>query len=87
MLKIERSLNGRVLFSLAGRIESEHVPELQRLLSLEKGHRRIAFDLTDVTLIDREVMKFLARCEADSIGLENCPLYLRQWIERENKRG
>jgi anti-anti-sigma regulatory factor len=71
---------------LAGRIESEHVPELQRLLSLEKGQRRMAFDLTEVTLIDREVVKFLDRCEADSIGLENCSLYVRQLIDRENKR-
>jgi len=39
--------------------------------------------LKDVTLVDRDAVKFLALCEADSITLENCPAYIREWIERE----
>jgi anti-anti-sigma regulatory factor len=86
MLQIKRSLNGGVVFTLVGRIEIEHVPELQRLLRLEEGDDRIAFDLQDVTLIDRDAVKFLAGCEADTIRLDNCPAYLRVWIDREKKR-
>jgi len=86
MLKIRRSANGKIVFTLSGRIEIEDVAELQRLLALELGDRNVALDLTDVTLVDREAVKFLAHCEADSIALENCPPYVREWIQRENAR-
>jgi hypothetical protein len=48
--------------------------------------RNLALDLADVTLVDREAVKFLAHCEADSIELENCPPYIREWIQRETSR-
>jgi hypothetical protein len=85
MLKIQRSTNGGVVFTLSGRIENEHVVELQRLLSLEKADDRVALNLQDVTLVDREAVKFLARCEADGIRLDDCPAYIRVWIDREKK--
>jgi len=40
-------------------------------------------DLKDLTLVDREAVKFLERCEADSVKLKNCPAYIREWIVRE----
>jgi hypothetical protein len=40
-------------------------------------------DLKDVSLVDREVMRFLARREADGVSLENCLPYIREWIRRE----
>jgi len=86
MLKIRRSANGKIVFTLSGRIEIEDVAELQRLLALELSDRNLALDLADVTLVDREAVKFLAHCEADSIKLENCPPYIREWIQRENAR-
>jgi hypothetical protein len=83
MLRIQRSSNGRVIFALSGRIEMVDVAELQRLLSLEAAGREIAFDLQDVTLIDRDAIKFLARCEKDKVKLENCPAFIREWIDAE----
>jgi anti-anti-sigma regulatory factor len=83
MLRIQRYSNGRVVFSLSGRIEVEDVVELQRLLGLEAAGQDIAFDLQDVTLMDRDALKFLARCETESIKLENCPAYIREWIAME----
>ena len=59
------------------------VPELQRLLSLEEDGQDIALDLQDVTLIDRDAVKFLARCEEEKVELENCPAYIREWIDAE----
>jgi anti-anti-sigma regulatory factor len=85
MLKIQRSSSDGVVLTLVGRIEIEDVAELQRLLGLEEAGHRIALDLQDVTLIDRDGVKFLARCEADSVRLENCPAYIREWINREKK--
>jgi hypothetical protein len=83
MLKIQRSTNGKVVFTLSGRIEAEDVAELQRVFDLEGDGSELALDLKDVTLLDRGAVKFLARREADGIQLENCPAYIREWIERE----
>ena len=85
-LRIERFSNGGVVFSLSGRIDTEGVQELQRLLSLEPVGQHIAFDLDDVTLVDRDAVKFLAHCESESIELENCPAYVREWIAAEKNR-
>jgi len=61
----------------------EDVAELQRLLSLETADQIIVLDLQDVTLIDRDAVKFLASWEADNIQLENCPAYIREWMGAE----
>jgi len=42
-------------------------------------------DLKDLTLVDQDVVSFLARCEADSIQLKNCPAYIRGWITGERR--
>jgi hypothetical protein len=83
MLRIQRSNKDGVMFSLSGRIEAEDVAELQRLLGLETAGEAIAFDLQNVTLVDRDAVKFLAGHEAAGLRLENCPAYIRQWIETE----
>lgn len=86
MLRIQRLLNEGVVFSLTGRVGIEDIAELQRLFGLEATGHRFALDLEEVTLIDRDAVKFLASCEADSIRLENCPGYIRVWVDREKKR-
>jgi len=87
MLKIRRTANGHVLFTLSGRIEVEDVAELKHLLSLETtDYHQVVLDLKDVTLVSPEAVRFLARCEADSVKLANCPPYIREWIEQETAR-
>jgi anti-anti-sigma regulatory factor len=77
---------GRVVFTLSGRIEAEDVKGLQELLALETAGRQLVLDLRDVTLVNQDAVEFLAGCEADSIKLENCPAYIREWIERVKGR-
>ena len=87
MLKIQRSANGKVVFTVSGRIEAEDVKDLRQLLDLETaGQKRLVLNLSDVTLVNEGAVKFLADCEADSIKLENCPAYIREWIERVKGR-
>src|ERR1700677_5163448 len=86
MLKIQRKANGKVTFVLSGRIEAEDIDELRGLLKLEGSGSHIALDLKDVTLVDRDAIKFLADCETGSIKLQNCPPYVREWIGRESGR-
>jgi hypothetical protein len=82
--RIESTARGRfTVFALSGRIEKQAIAELTRLLELQTFNRDIVLDLKDVTVVDREVMHFFARCEADGMKLENCAPYLREWIERE----
>jgi hypothetical protein len=85
MLRIQRKANGKVIFILSGRIEAEDSDELRRLFELEDASRKIALDLRDVTLVDRDGVKFLTACEVDGIELENCPAYVREWIGRESR--
>jgi len=70
------------MFTVVGRMDSEHAAEMKRLFESEEG-RRIVLDLKDLTLVDRDAVKFLEQCEADSIELKNCPAYIREWIRRE----
>jgi anti-anti-sigma regulatory factor len=86
MLKIERSANGRVVFKLSGRIEAEDVKELRGLLAMETAGQQLVLDLRDVTLVNQDAVKFLESCEADRIMLENCPPYIRKWIEQAKDR-
>ncbi len=83
MLKIQRSSNGEVIFTLAGRMDAEQVAEMEALLGSEASTREIVLDLKDLTLVDRDAVRFLERCEADRIKLKNCPAYIREWITRE----
>jgi anti-anti-sigma regulatory factor len=74
---------GFTVFVLSGRIESTAIAELTRLFETQTNHRAIVLDLKDVSLVDRDVMGFLARCEAEGVKLENCTPYISEWMERE----
>jgi hypothetical protein len=86
MLRIQRSSNGGVVLLLSGHIETEDVAELQRLLDLEGIGQETALDLQNVTLVEREAVKFLVECEARGITLKNCPGYIRGWINTGRHR-
>jgi len=84
MLRIQRATDGqRVVFTLSGRIQGEQVAEMQRLFALEADEVHLVLDLHEVELVDREAVRFLARCEAEGTTLVHCPAYIREWIERE----
>ena len=82
MLKIQRSSNGQIIFTLIGRMKAERVAELKALLKSETGTQQIVLDLKDLTLVDRDAVRFLENCEADGIKIKNCPAYVREWMER-----
>lgn len=85
MFKIQRSANGEVVLTLIGRMDAENVAELETAFASESKDRQIVLDLKDLTLVDRDAVRFLERCEADSIELKNCPAYIREWIRRERR--
>jgi anti-anti-sigma regulatory factor len=83
MLRITRATNGEVTFKLSGRIETENIAELEALLSGETSGQGIFLDLSDIILVDQDVVNFLRHCETAGIKLKNCPAYVREWIKRE----
>jgi predicted metal-binding protein len=81
-LRIERSTGERfTVFTLSGRMEAAQIPELKELF--DRAYRNIILDLRDVRLADRDAVKFLRSCERDGMKLENCPAYVREWMDRE----
>jgi hypothetical protein len=88
MLRIQRLSDRRdVVFALSGRIEAEDVIELQKILQSEVKDGNVALDLKDVRLVNQEAVRFLADFEAGGAKLENCPVYIREWIARERDGG
>ena len=86
MLRIERSANGQVVFTLSGRMQTQDIEQVQQLLVVEAPGQRIMFNLRDVTLVNQDAVTFLADCETKGIKLESCPLHIRNWIDQEKRR-
>jgi anti-anti-sigma regulatory factor len=86
MLRIQRSSNGQVVFTLSGELDVEEIAELDAVIESEGKGRTIVLDLKNLTLVGRDAISFLGRCEAEGIGLRNCAAYVREWITRERRR-
>src|SRR5258705_13961612 len=81
-LRIEKSTRQRfTVFTLSGRMEAAHVPELKDFF--DRDYQNIILDLRDLRLADRDAVRFLRDCEADGLKLDNCPAYIREWMNRE----
>jgi hypothetical protein len=63
-------------------MEADHVVELRDLF--DSDYRNIILDLQELRLADRDAVKFLRSCERDGMNLENCPAYVREWMDRES---
>ena len=73
-----------MVFTLSGRIDNEHIAELEALIAAERKDRRIILDLKDMTLTGQDGINFLAKCEAADVALANCDPYVREWITGQN---
>jgi hypothetical protein len=85
MLKIQRSSNGQVVFTLSGQMEEEDQAELEALINAETGGIHIVLDLKNLIMVGRDTVVFLARCEADGVTLVNSAEYVREWITRQRQ--
>ena len=82
MLRIQRASNGKIVFTLSGRIAPKDIDELRRLFGLELSSVQIVLSLKELVLADGEAVAFLAECEAAGMTLKDCPAYVRTWIDR-----
>ena len=74
--------------NLCGRFTREYVPEVEKAL-LPNGARRkkLALDLSGVTVVDRTAIMFLCAARAKNIAIENAPLYVGLWMDQEECQG
>jgi len=82
MLRIEKHSDGCVSrLRLSGRIQSDSIACIRSAMNnLCAGQ---ILDLSEVTLVDIAVVRFLIRCEDEGIELVECPPYVREWMRRE----
>jgi hypothetical protein len=81
-LKIETTPGERsTTIKLIGRIETEHLCELRALLDAVGGN--ILLDLSELSIVNLDVVRFLGECESRGIHLLSYPTYIRKWIDRE----
>jgi hypothetical protein len=74
---------GGVTLMIAGKFGGGCLGELRRAIEgAQRTHKEVVIDLSEVTLVDRQCLQFLA--ERRGIELINCPEYIRPWICRES---
>ena len=84
MFKIEKVDEGTTtVLRLVGRINAEHLDELNQLIT-DANRKLVKLDLSEVTLVDVGVVRFLGDQERQGVELVKCSPYIREWIQREN---
>ena len=83
MLRIRSTGDGETLFTVSGRMDTANLAELKNLIDTETAGRHTALDLKELTLVDRDAVRFLEQCQSKGIELRNCSAYIREWIKRE----
>jgi hypothetical protein len=83
MFKIEKVAEGNTtVLQLVGRINAKHLDELnQQIADAEPGV--VSLDLSEVTLVDLDVVRFLGEQETRGVEVRKCSPYIREWIQRE----
>lgn len=84
-MKIEKVSQGGAITTirLIGHFQADHVGELKE--HLQHNGPRVVLDLSEVTLVDADVVRFLGACEDGGVELVHCSPYIREWIKQERK--
>ena len=84
-IRIEtRSTRGATTIRLIGRMQAEHLREVEREIEVSGG--TVTLDLEEVTLVDVQVVRFLGDCKSKGIDHVNASPYILDWIARERER-
>jgi anti-anti-sigma regulatory factor len=68
--------------ALSGKFSGARLGQLRRAIEgARRTRREVVIDLSEVTLVDRLSLRFLAA--QPDIKLVNCPEYIRSWLGRE----
>lgn len=86
MLKFAKQIDpaGPVTLALEGKCSGGSLGELRRAIDKARRMQKpIIIDMSEVTLVDRPSLQFLAAQVRDDVKLVNCPEYIEPWISRE----
>jgi len=84
-LRIETDSDGETtILRLIGRMRREHIEALKA--QIEAGGTSVKLDLNEVSLVDLDVIRFLATCETGGISIVHCSRYINNWIAKERFR-
>jgi hypothetical protein len=75
-----RSRN-RMTLKVSGRLRRENLADLQK--QVETDPARTVLDVSEVTLVDLEVVRFLNAYYDRGIEVATPPPYIREWMNRE----
>ena len=85
-LRIDKDSNGqRTTIRLIGRMRREHIEELKA--QIKAGGASVTLDLNEVSLVDLDVIRFLAACQTEGISIVHCSRYIKNWIAKERFSG
>ena len=76
--------NDDVVLRISGQITGSDIDLLRA--AIDRKRKVVAIDLRQVSLVDRNGVALLARCESRDVELRHCPPYVREWITRERKQ-
>src|SRR5882724_2182037 len=83
-LRIEKASDEHgATIRLIGRMRAEHLDALDK--QIRETGPAITLDLEEVTLVDVEIVRFLATCEERGATLLNCSPYICDWIGKERE--
>jgi hypothetical protein len=63
----------------------EHIEELKA--QIKAGGTSVTLDLNEVSLVDLDVIRFLAACQIQGVSLVHCSRYIKNWITKERFSG
>ena len=85
-LRIEKDSDGpRTRIRLIGRMRREHIEELKA--QIKAWGTSVTLDLNEISLVDVDVIRFLAACQTEGIALVHCSRYISNWIAKERLGG
>ena len=85
-LRIEKDSDGQTTtLRLIGRMRREHIEELKAQITT--GGTSVTLDLSEVGLVDLDVIRFLATSQTEGISLVHGSRYINNWIAKERFRG
>ena len=73
-----------VTLTLAGKLCATSIGALRRRIDRARRTRgNVVIDLSEVTLIDRPALQFLATQNGAGVEIINCPVYIEAWLRKE----
>jgi hypothetical protein len=85
-LKIEKGLADKTaIVRLIGRLSGEHLEEVLNQIKLVE--MPVTLDLSELSLVSLEGVRFLNACEEKGITVANASPYISAWMSRERQVG